>query len=150
MSTRRNFRGIVYGVLHAFISRNNDVNGFWAMGKLCNLMAANQWKPVRINLRSGEMNPASGEFNIMIRRYADLLFEHMEIAKLPDTYLKSAHIELSQSSLQPFFGRGDLSCKIHCLLRLTDDRDRTYICEGVVSCRKHNPEMESRSTRIYE
>jgi hypothetical protein len=148
MSTRRNFRGIAYGLLGSFVSRNNDVGGYWAIGKLYLFTALCGSQEIRINLRNGHIVPPKSEFLRMSRKYSRLLFEHMERLGLPDTYLKIASIELKLPSNESQANPAGAH-RLFCVVRITDDRDRTYVCEESVWCRKHNPEQEQKSTREY-
>ena len=90
MATRKDFKTVGDGVLSSFISRNNDVNRNWGIGKLYSHMLASKSFTIMIDLLNQSIHPVSHEFNIMVNQYSDLLFKIMKSRDLTRAHLKSA------------------------------------------------------------
>src|SRR5581483_2478001 len=74
MARRRNLNGLATVVLSSFLSRNNDVEGYWAFGKLyLNALQYRQRKVV-IDFLSGTLSPPGEQFASMIKYYREMFF----------------------------------------------------------------------------
>jgi hypothetical protein len=60
----------IASALHgSFISRNNDVAGYWGIGKLCLLAQQHTTTIVRLDLVAGSIAPGSSEFAKLVSGY---------------------------------------------------------------------------------
>ena len=66
MARRREFRNIGVGLLSSFVSRNNDVYGYWGIGKLYSHMLASKSMILSIDLINEKIEPENNEFGILI------------------------------------------------------------------------------------
>ena len=51
------------GILSSFVSRNNDVYGYWGIGKLYNWMLASKSMTIKIDLLKNTIDPTNDEFD---------------------------------------------------------------------------------------
>ena len=58
MPTRKDLKGISAGIAYSFSSRNNDIDGYWAMGILYKVASEAGTKKFKLNLLSGESDPS--------------------------------------------------------------------------------------------
>ena len=56
MARRKEIKGIIDGLISSFISRNNDLNGYWAMGKLCGFLIQSNSRVLTLELMKNGIN----------------------------------------------------------------------------------------------
>jgi hypothetical protein len=151
MARRKEFKNIANGLICSFVSRNNDVYGYWGIGKLYSHMLKSKTMTIEINILDIAISPNNNEFMILINSFYKRLISQIQSRKLNINFLKSAKIVLngytndSKSSLGQFAPN-----RLHCSFIITDDLNKNYIVEKDVWCREHNPNRELKSTRKYE
>ncbi|CAL2057871.1 hypothetical protein [Tenacibaculum sp. 190524A05c] len=136
---RNKIKNIANGILNSFISRNNDIGGYWGIGKLYYLMLKNESNTIEINLIEQIINPEGGEFNIMVSNYSNLFFEKMKEKNIDKKVIKELKIILKSSINlnEPY-----LLNKIDCSIYFMDISDNEFSLDKSVMCRKHNPKLE--------
>jgi hypothetical protein len=73
MPRRKAFQDAARGLLGAFVSRNNDVGGYWAIGKLYAHARRSRSPEVRIDLIESTIAPPSAEFADLIAHHRQML-----------------------------------------------------------------------------
>ena len=150
MARRKEFKAIAEGLLSSFISRNNDVYGYWGIGKLFSLMLKEESLIIEIDLINNIIIPEDEEFNILVNEYSNKLIKQVDNRKLNREYLKKAKIKLIGYPNRPRIGLGQYAPnRIDCKLTITDDLDRKHEIEKQVWCREHDSKRELRSARKY-
>jgi hypothetical protein len=151
MTPRKTLRGVALGLLGFFVSRNNDVGGYWGMGKLYALARAAHDMSARIDVLTGQTTPEHAEFNELAAQLQMRLRNHMDALGLP-------HDRLSRAAVTVRFGT-DPNTAIRfetaphgdpftCAVELVDDLGVAYVESTGGRCLPHLPERESRSARI--
>ncbi len=150
MARRKEFKTIADGLVSSFISRNNDVNGYWGIGKLYSHMVSAKSKELKIDLVHRSIEPQNEEFILLINEFANRLMNQVKNRRLNHEFLKKAELTIveipGQSS--PCFGKMAPN-KINCRLLIIDDLNREHTSDANTWCREHNPEKELKSTRKY-
>lgn len=148
MSRRSILKGIASGVVGSFVSRNNDLDGYWGIGMLC-LYARNIRKTsVTINLCSNVeeqliISTLAGNYCYMFKNITAKL-------KLNPHWVKKVEILIefgtSNGNLikAPYDTWGD---PFQCTLSITDDLGHIWRASKIGRCVPHDPKRESRSTR---
>jgi hypothetical protein len=97
MSRRGKLRGIAANLLGSFVSRNNDVNGYWAIGKLYSLAGRHRVQTVTVDILAPEMALDSTEVNFvpMLDKYSSMLAAHLARTGIATATLTKAAFELS-------------------------------------------------------
>jgi len=148
MARRRELKNIVSGVLGSFISRNNDVGGYWGIGKLCLLAQDRGAGAVRLDLLSKTTTPESAEFFKLLDGYYSILQKHLAARNIPGTWVTSAIIELEFSPEDrpkkqvPIFTWGGL---FRISAFIMDDRGKKHMVSTFGYCAPHNPRKEHQS-----
>ncbi|WP_299247090.1 hypothetical protein [uncultured Aquimarina sp.] len=143
MAKRKLFKNIANGVLSSFVSRNNDVNGYWGIGKLYSLMVYKNTYEVEIDLIKQTISPNKIEFNSMIQYFSNQLFNQILRKNLRKSYLKEAKITLNGYPNNTSLSLGQTAPnKIKCSFRIVDDLKNQYTIEKETWCRKHNSKQE--------
>lgn len=150
MSRRKEFKTIAEGLISSFVSRNNDVYGYWGIGKLYAHMIANGSMRLVIDLVNKTIEPADSEFEILISELNIRLLTQIEKRKLSTAFLKGAQIIINGFPETPsaYFGRM-APHKVNCVLKIRDDLNRVHQSEAHAWCREHDPNKELKSARKY-
>ena len=147
MARRNAFKGIVNDVASSFVSRKNDVGGYWGIGMLHSLARDNSTSKVRIDLSEASC-AALPVFASLIRRYRSMI-EGQAAAKDLRFQASSIEIEfdLPRDRSGADFCMGD-ETPFRCSLTIVDDRGKawSHIISGC--SRPHDPALESRSSRV--
>lgn len=151
MAKRKEFKTIADGLIGSFVSRNNDVYGYWGIGKLFSHMTATGSMKLRIDFVHRTIEPENEEFKVLIDKFAKRLIVQLEKRRLNPKWLKKAELTMIgyPNELSPNLGRRAPN-KINCKLVILDDQNKAHSSEANTWCREHNPNRESKSTREYE
>lgn len=142
------FRNLATGILGSFVSRNNDVDGYWCFGVLRAFADRKRCKTLRFDLVRQTAEPADSLTRMIAVRYGDVLrrqLVHREIASdaVPNAELQvDFHVQVSALASLPTYGD-----PARCSFVLLDDRGRECCLSVVTACAPHNPERELRSSR---
>lgn len=151
MARRRELKNIASGLMCSFISRNNDVGGYWGIGKLCSLAQDSATTCVELDLLSKTVLPESAEFSKLLRGYNSLLQRHLAARNIPDCWVTSAFIELDFSPIEhpekqvPIITWGSL---FKLSVTILDDRSRKHTVSTYGYCAAHNSRTEHQSVGL--
>jgi hypothetical protein len=134
---------VAAGLLGAFVSRNNDVGGFWALGKLSRHAQTSQANEITVDLFRSNITPPSDEFDDMIGRFRLELVNQIAARKLSHQWLSSAEIRVRFGDVK----RAGQPAEFDCLVALVDDLGHVHQARGKGTCWPHDPARESKSTR---
>lgn len=143
MGKRDQLRAVAHGTASAFASRNNDLGGYWAIGKLCRHAVESGTLVISFDLLEREVTPEWRDADAICARGATRFAVHVERLGLPLSAIRGAVVDLRfEPSDDPSLVR------YRCAARIVDDRERAH--EAVVCgvCWPHDPSMELRSTRV--
>ena len=145
MAKRKTLKGIAHGLLGTFVSRNNDIGGYWGLGVLRQF--AN-----RISVRSLELDllRSSGDHPVLQEvetRYRNRLLDALGSARIAPTEIEGAKIGIF------FADEIDFPDAVHstrgkpykCTVTLTRRDGIAVSAERIGYCDAHDPSRESRS-----
>lgn len=146
MARRRQIYDVVGAILSSFLGRNNDVDGYWALGQLRSFADAQGTDEIRLDLLGGDTAEKSDVVSCVTANYQALLEQHLMKRTLPREWLRSAEVVLVFGSFvasrEPLYiTRGD---PMTCTVSIVDDRGRTYERSKSAYCAPHNPRWEQR------
>jgi hypothetical protein len=150
MSRRARLTNIASGLCNSFASRNNDLDGYWSIGKL-RLLAEQCGRPaVSIDLLTSSMQPYSSEFAPVLARYRRLLEKLAYLSRVRLEEITAAHITLDFapppwpriSYYKPHWGE-----QFILAVTINAEGRAAGIMRHAGYCRPHDPAKESRSTR---
>lgn len=151
MARRKELKNVASGLYGSFISRNNDVEGYWGIGKLCLFAQERETRFVRLNLLANSTAPQSVEFSKLIVGYHLFLQKHLFVRGILMSWVSSAIVELDFAPEHPTgkpIQRMTLGNLFKLTVAITDDRNKHHIVCGYNYCRPHDPRFESKSSRI--
>lgn len=147
MSKRGVFKNIISGTIHSFISRNNDVDGYWGIGKLYSHMLASGSMTLTIDLLKQEIYPPNDHFRKLLSKYSFVVKEKLHRANLLHR-VKSAKIDLIVYPNECAAHLGSLAPnRMRCTIEIVDDAYKKHSFALDTWCRPFDPLKELRSTR---
>ena len=144
----KRLRNIAAGLAGTFVSRNNDIDGYWGMGVIYKEMVESGQGAITFNLLEGSVVPKLECGSVLLRKYRATLESmlHKQGLRLTDISTVAINVdfescnntELHIKSLGDFFV---------CYVSITDvfGVERSMKIKG--RCRTHDPDREFRSTR---
>lgn len=140
--------GVAHNVLGSFVSRNNHVDGYWAIGKLYKLIKSTKSDRIVVDLINGTITPNAPEFQEMAQRNAQKLQEQLKTWKIKPLQVISAEIEfkvdISKTKRHRNFP-GQKFKRYSCGLVITDNRGVEHCDITYGWCFPHHPNMEKRA-----
>ena len=146
---RGSLKNVVAGVLGSFVSRNNDVGGYWAIGLLYALARSAAAPDLVVDLMTGSMVPAAVEFESMVGRYRADLEKRLTACGVELRHVAKAEVRITfDAAVEPGYRGSSLPASpFRCEVQLTDDRGRSYVASHVGAARPHDAGKETRSLR---
>lgn len=150
MPKSRYLKNIANGLCGAFTSRNNELDGYWAIGKLRSLAGQHEQGTISIDLLAQSIQPPSHEFSPMLARYRHLL---ARLAGLSGTRLDditAARIMIDFAP-PPWHRASYYKPEWGSQFVLTVTVSANGMADGIMPhagyCRPHDPARERRSVR---
>lgn len=133
------------GLLGSFVSRNNDVDGYWALGKLYKHALETNAPTVCVDLVRLAITPPNDSFAAMALHFQQLLAGQLKARCLPVNWVRAATVCVEFGRKKSNTSPGDL---FNCVVMISDDRGREHLAAANGACWIHDPAKESRSTRV--
>ena|ERR1700682_617943 len=150
MPSRRLLNNVASGLLGTFVSRNNDVDGYWALGRLRSLADKRHSASVTIDVLRGIATPTNRDTEQITRTYRTWLANSLNRHRFAANSVTAAEIDLTFGSWAGVFPPGQTTWgdPFTCRVTIIDDLGRVH--SRVVSgwCAPHSPSRESRSTHL--
>ncbi len=156
MRRRSEIGSIASGMVHSFVSRNNDLGGYWGIGVLYLYARQVGELTVTIDVLGGTVNPSEArllsiygrpDFEALIAHYKAMLYAVLRKRNVPECWVAEAvfSIEFESHAARPAYPKiGENSQAFVCRLTIKDDlsRERIFRIDGW--CWPHNPLREWR------
>jgi hypothetical protein len=147
VSRRNKLRGVALSIAHSFSSRNNDLNGYWAMGILCAHAIATKHEEVNIDLLGMEISPANDELRPIAEHYSKLLAANLAGQRVASDAVVRADVS-ARFDIEPDAKRALGELPFVCTVTLGDQQKNQATAEASGSCWPHSPLRESR--RLFQ
>jgi hypothetical protein len=148
MTRRGQLTDVAAGLVGSFVSRNNDIGGYWALGLLRSLSDRVGVTLLRLDLRTASAEPADPTALDVARSYSAELQRHLGRRRIPNNVVIKAEINvqflLSAQSLRSASTYGQ---PVRCTVLLVDRQKRVHQRSLLTNCAPHNPARERRSNR---
>lgn len=151
MARRSELKGLANSLNGTFISRNNDVDGYWALGLLKRFALERGFTSVGFSLPLQQPDTHFSLVNYIAQRYTGILADLLRKHHLPDALVSNVSITVdffaivddSQLSTYPASGT-----PFKCQCQITDDNGRLYSAISYGRCKPHSAVRELRSSRL--
>jgi len=148
MAKRKLLNGVVAGLATTFVSRYNNINGYWALGVMFSIASAKSNNVIFLDLGQDLIVPNNKKLQKLSSKYCDKLKLLLKVNKLNLSYCKNIVIKISfdvpctKNHLLNHFTYGK---PYTCIVSIIDDLGKIHKHTVVGWCAKHNPFKESRS-----
>jgi len=152
MPRRRELTGIADAVASSFASRNNDVNGYWALGQLYRRVIEGGSLQVTVGLVPQDEREAGEPMASVGTAYRQFLIAQLGKRGLPDSWVASASVDVqfeSATAMPEFLGTYAGCRPFRCQVVLVDDQARQHKATSNGWCWPHDPARETQSTRAW-
>lgn len=142
---------LLKGVVGSFCSRNNDIEGYWAIGKFCRHAFQKNSNQISLNLFENSLKDEMPNIDLMKKYYHSLLIKLLEKHAYPSNYIKSMMLELEfnieQTDSVKIYEvtRGNL---YKCTCIATDIKGIEYKFALYGYCEPYDPNKEFKSGRV--
>jgi len=153
MPRRSELNGVASDIVRSFVSRNNDVRGYWALGKLYVYAKEHGDNLLQILMLPLEQASSIEPVAFVARNYGAKLHTLIANWKLPKSWLKSACITVqfeSTDAKPQFFSTRANGRPFQCRIEIEDDLGRKHAASAAGWCSPHDWNIETQSTRAND
>ncbi len=136
MSRRKQFQGICHDILGSFVSRYNDLEGYWAVGQYVLALDRLGERQLQLKLTHSTETSDHRAFAVSEEYYRGALLRMMEANAMPQAWLADGAIRVSIVA----------PAKAKCEIEIVSDLGKTYRSAHTISVRPHDPGVERRRT----
>ncbi|MGY8770964.1 MAG: hypothetical protein ACKVH8_21345 [Pirellulales bacterium] len=144
---RKELKNIAGGIVGSFISRNNDIDGYWGLGILYRFANQRQVDMIQLDLLNLTITPASTKFYPIVRYWNAKLEYHIERRSIPRSWLQSVIVttKFNQEYEEKYHAwRSALGDPCLCTCEIKVNDGRVYSVTVGTNCWPHDPEREMR------
>lgn len=134
MPRRKQFKGICHDILDSFVSRYNDLDGYWALGQYATFLKDCGQSELQIQLQKQSTLPEFTLFIVSATYYRGAVLRLMDANAMPHSWLADAYIRFS------ILGPASALCEVE----IASDLGKAYRSRRRVIVRPHNPRCEHR------
>lgn len=148
MPKGRRLTNIASGMCCSFASRNNDLDGYWSIGKLRSLAEQYGQTTVSLDLLTSSIHPSSSEFAPVLSRYRNLLAKLTTLSGIPLEEMTAAHITLDFAPPpwpRAIYYKPQWGYQFTLTVTINADGRAAGMIRHAGYCRSHDPARESRS-----
>lgn len=152
MARRRSLQAVADGLAGSFASRNNDADGYWALGHLRTLAEMQGVLEFVVSVIPPDPQPPF-PVGVMVKRYVLMLERLLEADRLRPEWVRACRVIVSFNPLESAlrgYERSGVGMPFECRVEITDDRGRMFSAQARSRVRKHDPRLEIRSVRSEE
>ena len=146
---RKRLKGIASGLASKFTSRNNNINGYWALGILYKITNDSGKNTFKLDILSADSDPPWKGSKKLTVKYKNFLIEQLEKNGFKRIHISEAVIEIDFNVSIPLNNKikectwGEAYC---CRAIITDYLSKTYSYESYGYCGIHDPKKEMKSS----
>ena len=145
---RRELLDIAGALAGSFVSRNNDLDGYWTLGLLRSYADSNHVGHLRFDVANSGTQPENELLLRVAETYRQLLARQLTTRRIAREVVVRAEVVLTFDRDAPNASSlATYGSPFSCTVRLTDHRDREFERCIVGRCAPHDPRRELRSTR---
>lgn len=151
MAGRKQLNGIALGLLGTFVSRNNDIDGYWGLGVLRLCALRNGLSELVLDLlKQNADSDVESPVQISEKAYQIWLFDGLAKIGSERQQLDKAeiHLEFSTFDILPNAIRDTRGDPYICTVKLTNKCGISYSATKIGVCAPHDPNKDRQSTRV--
>jgi hypothetical protein len=152
MASRKELKGIAAGIAGKFVSRNNDIDGYWAMGILYEMTSEGNASKFTLDILSGQSTPKCKYSKTIAEPIVEYLHREIEKRGWDVRLVIEATVEVNfddQTEERNYgFYKDTWGEPYLCRVVIKDKETKMYTFEVKGWCGRHDPKKERRSERI--
>ncbi len=147
MARRKDLKNILQGIVGAFVSRNNDLNGYWAIGKIYKAAVDHKIEIVHLDLLGSSSSLGTAEINQLAQIWSEKLATELAKCNIPKGWLRTAKMtcefttDVQNIEVSGIYPVGDLG---KYTFEIITDIGSTYSQSKIVKCRQHDASREQK------
>ena len=143
-------KGIAHGLLGTFVSRNNDIGGYWGLGVLRLFAERNALSEINIDLLGETFDSLHSTVAATEATYVEWFGQAIAKKGIDARNLAKAEINLRFSTLEEFpdVVRDPRGEPYLCTITIVRGNGITDIVSKIGCCESHDPSKDRRSTRV--
>lgn len=148
---KANIKNLAYGLLGTFVSRNNDIGGYWSLGVLRLYAEHNGLEKVIIDLLHPTLELAYKSPVVQAEEtYGRWLRNRLTEKQLDVRLIAEAKVHVRFSTFREFPNaiRDTRGEPYHCTVTISRRDRKPYVVSKVGVCAPHDPKKDRRSTRV--
>lgn len=153
MAGSRHLKGIAQGLLGTFVSRNNDIYGYWGLGILRSLAVNNGLTKIFIDLTENDDNFSdTSPLRLTEHTYKKRLNDMLDKAGIDQNEVSRAEIRIEFCTFEeyPKAVRDTRGEPYVCSVLLSNRFGSSYVASKIGVCAPHDPNKDRKSTRVDE
>ncbi|WP_145500018.1 hypothetical protein [Yersinia bercovieri] len=145
MARRKELVGVAQGLINSFNSRNNDFEGYWAIGQLKSFATRKGLETMTFNLLSAESVADESLISKVTNNYYAKLYALLKSQCLPTNWVMNATITIQFNGVTPLqsevfrYSLGEFYC---CSCEVIDDSGKSHTANAYGFCLPHSPYKE--------
>jgi hypothetical protein len=148
---RRELLDVPHAIAGSFVSRNNDVDGYWSLGLLRSFADRNQVWSLQFDLVNGATEPEATLLGRVAAAYRSVLVRQLTTRGIARGVVAKALVVLTFNPDAPHTPSiATEGAPFSCTVLLTDHRGRDFERILIGHCAPHDPRRELRSTRAQD
>lgn len=147
MGRRNDLKGVATGLVDKFNSRNNDLNGYWGIGKLCELTESQNISSVRLELLINVIEPKNNAFAEMMDTFTLWLENQLHKQAIPTEWVTKVIITVhfdQEYDRRYHWPRVTGGSPYICTCQIIDDHGRVRTANSGGYCWPHTEKREQR------
>ncbi len=146
---RKKLKGVAAGVLDNFIARYNEIDGYWAVGKIFKSLKGLGCRNIEIDVLKLISTPNISQTDDIVYKLKKWLLDQIEKNFLDIKII--AHVKISidflvfKASHSESFIEQAIEGPFVVTAKIIDDQSKQYIASKTGWCWAHDPNRESRS-----
>jgi hypothetical protein len=150
MASRKALKNVAYGLLGTFVSRDNDIDGYWGLGVLRLFADRHDMSTVTIDMLNKSLSLSNDSpVRIAEETYQEWFRNALKKSGIDIGHITLANITLRFSTFEEFPNviRDTRGKPYFCKVAIIHDDGTSYSASKVGCCAPHDPNKDYRSTR---
>jgi len=150
MPSSRVLKSVANGLVGTFVSRNNDVSGYWGIGQIQRELEGLPGTVVELDLLRGKATPEGPIARALIAHYSTYLFASLVREGFTPSEVTAAKVLVEFGNFGEAKGPdlfGTIGQPFNCKAVLASQSGKIYSAVRGGLSRPHNPAVERRSLR---
>lgn len=148
MPGSRALKNIAHGLVETFMSRNNDVFGYWGIGQIHRELEGHPIMIVELDLLHEKATPDGQIARQLATRYSTYLFESLSRDGFTSSAVTAAKVLLEFDTIKTPETAGGVTWRaFNCKVALTSSSGKVFCAMRASSSHPHDPNRERCSNR---